>query len=66
MWVDCHVILNFAVPLFLVIAYVIVIITVLLSRLLFVALMNISICVERGCLQCFDAVGWAAGRASGL
>jgi len=20
----------------------------------------------RGCLQCFDAVGWAAGRASGL
>ena len=19
-----------------------------------------------GCLQCFDAVGWAAGRASGL
>jgi len=66
MWVDCHVILNFAVPLFLVIAYVIVIITVLLSRLLFVALMNISICVERGCLLFFDAVGWAAGRASGL
>jgi len=21
---------------------------------------------ERLCLQCFDAVGWAAGRASGL
>jgi len=20
----------------------------------------------RGCLQCFDTVGWAAGRASGL
>ena len=22
--------------------------------------------VDRMCLQCFDAVGWAAGRASGL
>jgi len=22
--------------------------------------------VKDGCLQCFDAVGWAAGRASGL
>jgi len=26
------------------------------------------VCVVSGiiCLQCFDAVGWAAGRASGL
>ena len=22
--------------------------------------------LKRRCLQCFDAVGWAAGRASGL
>jgi len=22
--------------------------------------------ILRGCLQCFDAVGWASGRASGL
>ena len=22
--------------------------------------------VDSNCLQCFDAVGWAAGRASGL
>ena len=25
-----------------------------------------SVCVDLICLQCFDAVGWAAGRASGL
>ena len=25
-----------------------------------------SICGDLMCLQCFDAVGWAAGRASGL
>ena len=24
------------------------------------------VCVLTKCLQCFDAVGWAAGRASGL
>jgi len=24
------------------------------------------ICLQGFCLQCFDAVGWAAGRASGL
>ena len=23
-------------------------------------------CIYFSCLQCFDAVGWAAGRASGL
>jgi len=23
-------------------------------------------CLQCSCLQCFDAVGWAAGRASGL
>jgi len=23
-------------------------------------------CVNRSCLQCFDTVGWVAGRASGL
>jgi len=23
-------------------------------------------CISQFCLQCFDAVGWAAGRASGL
>jgi len=22
--------------------------------------------IQYNCLQCFDAVGWAAGRASGL
>ena len=27
---------------------------------------NFLIAVYRVCLQCFDAVGWAAGRASGL
>jgi len=27
---------------------------------------NIVLCVMSHCLQCFDAVGWAAGRASGL
>jgi len=34
---------------------------------------GVVICLERGadlhmanCLQCFDAVGWAAGRASSL
>ena len=26
----------------------------------------IIIIMQRLCLQCFDAVGWAAGRASGL
>ena len=25
-----------------------------------------AVCVHTHCLQCFDAVGWAAGRASGL
>jgi len=25
-----------------------------------------NICTAHLCLQCFDAVGWAAGRASGL
>ena len=30
-------------------------------------LMNNAELVYRGlCLQCFDAIGWAAGRASGL
>ena len=27
---------------------------------------SLSLLVQRHCLQCFDAVGWAAGRASGL
>jgi len=26
----------------------------------------LSICLIYVCLQCFDAVSWAAGRASGL
>ena len=25
-----------------------------------------TICLQCFCLQCFDTVGWAAGRASGL
>ena len=25
-----------------------------------------QVCVSDVCLQCFDAVGWVAGRASGL
>ena len=29
------------------------------------AVKRVCVCVE-GCLQCFDAVGWAAGRESGL
>jgi len=32
---------------------------VLFSDFSFISIMN-------NCLQCFDAVGWAAGRASGL
>jgi len=28
--------------------------------------MQLACCCEWLCLQCFDAVGWAAGRASGL
>jgi len=28
-------------------------------------LLSLSVCLSV-CLQCFDAVGWAAGRASGL
>ena len=27
---------------------------------------SVTICEWEICLQCFDAVGWAAGRASGL
>jgi len=26
----------------------------------------LNTCITKVCLQCFDAVGWAAGRASGL
>ena len=29
-------------------------------------IMKISLHMSTECLQCFDAVGWAAGRASGL
>ena len=25
-----------------------------------------ALCIKEKCRQCFDAVGWAAGRASGL
>ena len=39
-------------------ACIVSIITVLILSCLFK--------VQRWCLQCFDAVGWAAGRASGL
>ena len=33
-----------------------------------ICLHSISLCLSAGCicLQCFDAVGWVAGRASGL
>ena len=27
---------------------------------------NLRKIIQQPCLQCFDAVGWAAGRASGL
>ena len=37
----------------------------LFDRSLPVVAFSIS-CVTIICLQCFDAVGWAAGRASGL
>jgi len=30
------------------------------------AILDLSYTTLEGCLQCFDAVGWAAGRASGL
>ena len=29
-------------------------------------IIGVCVCVCVCCLQCFDAVGWAAGRASGL
>ena len=32
----------------------------------FKSIYYIHTCVKALCLQCFDAVGWAAGRASGL
>ena len=32
---------------------------------IFTGILILDNCVAR-CLQCFDAVGWAAGRASGL
>ena len=42
----------------------------LLSRITFFTFVVyeilISLLVVNDCLQCFDAVGWAAGRASGL
>ena len=40
----------------------------LLARMVWMWLLNIDFSVFRLviCLQCFDAVGWAAGRASGL
>jgi len=31
-----------------------------------VNILNITNEILNNCLQCFDAVGWAAGRASGL
>jgi len=43
------------------------------GRLLRAATWGVTLCthyflvaVYTGCLQCFNAVGWAAGRASGL
>ena len=32
----------------------------------FTAITQVNLCLQCLCLQCFDAVGWAAGRASGL
>ena len=29
-------------------------------------LVSLGLFLSQTCLQCFDAVGWAAGRASGL
>ena len=29
-------------------------------------ILHYTVRIVRMCLQCFDAVGWAAGRASGL
>ena len=37
-----------------------------LSHSLTRPLMFTSVVLLHNCLQCFDAVGWAAGRASGL
>jgi len=36
-----------------------------LLKILFI-LLHVVIAFSATCLQCFDAVGWAAGRASGL
>ena len=41
--------------------------TSVFSRLLIIiVVVVIVLCLQCLCLQCFDAVGWAAGRASGL
>jgi len=31
-----------------------------------ITMMSFAVCLQCVCLQCFDAVGWVAGRASGL
>ena len=36
------------------------------GAVLVIIIIIIIIIVTAMCLQCFDAVGWAAGRASGL
>ena len=36
------------------------------SGLLFITSLGAALCLQCLCLQCFDTVGWAAGRASGL
>ena len=42
--------------------------SLVLGPLLFIIYINdlVDSCYDNDCLQCFDAVGWAAGRASGL
>jgi len=34
--------------------------------MLLVVITEIGLCFWKYCLQCFDTVGWASGRASGL
>ena len=33
---------------------------------IFLNIISLFVYLKRFCLQCFDAVGWAVGRASGL
>jgi len=39
--------------------------TMVVVTFLYLLIINFAL-IDTVCLQCFDAVGWAAGRASGL